>query len=199
MNQTRPATPDTAAACAVDRSCGPDTGCGCGPNAIAPTGIAQTASRKGLKAGLLGVLCVLGCLAVPVAIGGFAALGGALAGEAWVIVAGLVVAAVVDIVLKRRGGGSICWPVAVQSALPASVHLPRAHAVRVAMIWRRSAFSSASFVSTRSRAASRRQPSDAHVAWPVSWALNASMISSSDSPTDCIFRASWIRSTVAGL
>ena len=88
MNQTRPVTPDTAAACAVDRSCGPNTGCGCGPtagaNASAPTG-----SRKGLKAGLLGVLCVLGCLAVPVAIGGFAALGGALAGEVWVLVAAL--------------------------------------------------------------------------------------------------------------
>ena len=103
MNQTRPATPDTAAACAVDRSYGPDTGCGCGPSATA-----QPASRKGLKAGLLGVLCVLGCLAVPVAIGGFAALGGALAGEVWVIVAGLVVAAVVAVVLKRRSGGRIC-------------------------------------------------------------------------------------------
>ena len=64
--------------------------------------------RKGLKAAVLGVLCVLGCLAVPIAIGGVAALGGALAGEAWLIGAGLVIAAVVALVLKRRGSGSIC-------------------------------------------------------------------------------------------
>lgn len=102
MNQTRPATPDTAA-CAVDRSCGAGIGCGCAPSATAPT-----ASRRRVKAGLLGVLCVLGCLAVPVAIGGFAALGGALAGEVWVIAAGLVVAVVVAVVLKRRSGGRIC-------------------------------------------------------------------------------------------
>ena len=103
MNQTQPAIPDTVAACAVDRSCGAETGCGCGPSATAPT-----ASRKGPKAGLLGVLCVLGCLAPPVAIGGFAALGGALAGEMWVLIAGLVAAAVVAVVLKRRSGGTIC-------------------------------------------------------------------------------------------
>ena len=33
----------------------------------------------------------------------------------------------------------------------------------------------------------------------VSWALNASMISSSDNPTDCIRRANRMRSIVAGL
>ncbi|MBI5088571.1 MAG: MerC domain-containing protein [Actinobacteria bacterium] len=101
MNRTRPN--DTAApiACAVDKSCGPDTGCGCNPPATA-------GRRRGLKAAVLGVLCVVGCLAVPIAIGGFAALGGALTGEVWLLVAGLVVAAVIAIIMKRRGSGSIC-------------------------------------------------------------------------------------------
>lgn len=102
MNQIRPNHIAAPIACAVDKSCGPDNGCDCGP---APQ---ATSSRKGVKAAVLGVLCVLGCLAVPIAIGGFAALGGAFAGEAWLIGAGLVVAAVVAILLKRRGGGSIC-------------------------------------------------------------------------------------------
>ena len=89
-------------ACAIDRSCA-DSGCGCGPQipSVKP-------SRLGFKAAVLGVLCVLGCLAVPVAIGGFAALGGALSGEVWVLAAGLAVAVVVAFVLKRRVGGSIC-------------------------------------------------------------------------------------------
>ena len=89
-------------ACAIDRSCA-DSGYGCGPqNPSAKT------SRRGFKAAVLAVLCVLGCLAVPVAIGGFAALGGVLSGEIWVLAAGLTVAVVVAFVLRRRGGGSIC-------------------------------------------------------------------------------------------
>ena len=108
MNQTEPATVDTGATCEIDRSCGPAAGCGCGPSATVENSSASTTSRKGLKAGLLGLLCVLGCLAAPVAIGGVAALGGAFAGEVWVIVAGLVAAVGVAVVLKRRGGGSIC-------------------------------------------------------------------------------------------
>ena len=102
MNQQTPPTDITAIAYATDKSCGPESGCGCGPTPGA------SGQRKGLKAAVLGVLCVLGCLAVPIAIGGFAALGGALAGEAWLIVAGLVTAAVVAVVLKRRDSGSIC-------------------------------------------------------------------------------------------
>jgi hypothetical protein len=52
---------------------------------------------------------VIGCLAVPVAIGGVAAVSGALAGEAWLLV-GLVVAALVVgvAVVCRRGTGKIC-------------------------------------------------------------------------------------------
>ena len=101
MNQTT--RTDTAApiACATDKSCDPDSGCGCNR--------APSARRhNGVKAAVLGVLCVLGCLAVPVAIGGFAAIGGAAVGEVWLIVAGLVIAGVVAVVLKRRGSGSIC-------------------------------------------------------------------------------------------
>ena len=105
MNQQTPQTVPThitAVACATDKSCGPDNGCGCSPTTR------DSSRRKGLKAAVLGVLCVLGCLAVPIAIGGFGALGGALAGEAWLIVAGIAVAAVVAVAMKRRGGRSIC-------------------------------------------------------------------------------------------
>ena len=102
MNQQTQPTDDTASACATDKSCGPDNGCGCGPTPSTP------GRRKGVKAAVLGVLCVLGCLAMPIAIGVFAAIGGTLADEVWLIVAGLAIAAVVAIVLKRRGSGSIC-------------------------------------------------------------------------------------------
>ena len=101
MNQTRPNDASTTIACATDKSCDPDSGCGCNP---APS----ARRRNGFKAAVLGVLCVLGCLAVPIAIGGVAAIGGAVVGEVWIIVAGLVVAGVVAVVLKRRGSGSIC-------------------------------------------------------------------------------------------
>lgn len=102
MNQQTQPTDNPVIACATDKACGPDNGCGCGPTS------STSGQRKGAKAAVLGVLCVLGCLAVPIAIGGFAALGGALAGEAWLIVAGVVVAGLVALVLKRRGSGSIC-------------------------------------------------------------------------------------------
>ena len=92
----------TAIACATHKSCGPDTGCRCNST---PRSSSQ---RRRLKAAMPGVLCVLGCLAVPIAMGGFAALGGALAGEAWLIIAGVAVAAVVAVMMKRRGTGSIC-------------------------------------------------------------------------------------------
>jgi integrase len=58
----------------------PDSGCGCNPALSARRG-------NSVKAAALDVLCVLGCLAVPIAIGGFAAIGGAVAGEAWLILA----------------------------------------------------------------------------------------------------------------
>jgi nitrate/nitrite transporter NarK len=100
-------TDKTTEACAVDRSC-TDSGCGCATPA-GPEPAASTTSRKGLKAGLLAAACVVGCLAVPLALGGVAALSGALAGEAWLLV-GLAVAAVVVCagVARRRRTGKIC-------------------------------------------------------------------------------------------
>ncbi len=103
MNQVPPATqPATAVACAVDRSCGADSGCGCNPSG--PT----AGRRRGLRAALVGVVCVLGCLAVPIAIGGFAAVGGALAGEVWVIGAGVTIAVVVAIAIALKRRGTVC-------------------------------------------------------------------------------------------
>lgn len=105
MNQHTPqafAVERTGITCATDKSCGPDTGCGCNPTPR------STSHRQGLKAAVLAALCVLGCLAVPIAIGGFAALSGALTGEAWLIIAGITVAAVIAVVVKRRGSRSIC-------------------------------------------------------------------------------------------
>ena len=60
-------------------------------------------------AGLLAAACVIGCLAVPFALGGVAAVSGALAGEAWLFV-GLAVAAIVVgvAVVRRRRTGKIC-------------------------------------------------------------------------------------------
>jgi hypothetical protein len=93
-------------ACAVDRSCA-DSGCGCSTPADAEQ--AATTPRKSLKAGLLAAACVIGCLAVPLALGGVAAVSGALAGEAWLLV-GLAVAAIVVgvAVARRRRTGKIC-------------------------------------------------------------------------------------------
>lgn len=102
MNHTPPtAQPVAPVACATDGSCSSDRSCGCNP-ASRPAG-----RRRGLRAALVGAACVLGCLTVPLAIGGFAAVGGALTGEAWVIVAGVTIAVVVAIALKRRRG-AIC-------------------------------------------------------------------------------------------
>ena len=93
-------------ACAVDRSCA-DSGCGCSTPAGSEP--ASATSRRGLKAGLLAAACVIGCLAVPLALGGVAALSGALAGEAWLLV-GLAVAAIVVgvAVVRRQRTGKIC-------------------------------------------------------------------------------------------
>ena len=96
-------TDQSTEACAVDRSCA-DSGCGCAtPAGSDPV---STTSRKSLKAGLLAAACVI---AVPLALGGIAALSGALAGEAWLLV-GLAVAAVVVgvAVARRRRTGKLC-------------------------------------------------------------------------------------------
>jgi hypothetical protein len=94
-------------ACELDRSCA-DSGCGCSTPAAGSDPEATT-SRKGLRAGLLAAACVIGCLAVSFALGGVAAVSGALAGEAWLFV-GLAVAAIVVgvAVVRRRRTGKIC-------------------------------------------------------------------------------------------
>ena len=101
MNQHTEAA-DPGKTCVTDRVCGPAHGCGCGST---PGG---SGGRKRLKAAVVGVLCVLGCLALPVTLGGGAALGGVLAGEAWLVIAGLAVASVIAVATKHRQSGSSC-------------------------------------------------------------------------------------------
>lgn len=96
---------DESAACAIDRSCPPESGCCGGPT---PSEDREVRSRRGARAAVLAVLCVAGCLAVPLAVGGAAALGGALAGEWWMAVAALVAAGAAAVVIARRRGRSGC-------------------------------------------------------------------------------------------
>lgn len=102
MNQHTEPADHPAMTCATDKSCGPADGCGCGP---AP---ARSAGRKRLNAAIVGLLCVVGCLAVPIAIGGAAALAGVLAGEAWLIIAGIAVASAGYVAKRRLRFGSGC-------------------------------------------------------------------------------------------
>jgi hypothetical protein len=87
--------------CEVDRSCA-DSSCGCAPAASSTSG----PSRRGLRAGLFAVACALGCLAVPLALGGVAAAAGAMAGGGWVAIglAGAMLALGATVVLRRRSG-----------------------------------------------------------------------------------------------
>jgi hypothetical protein len=60
-------------------------------------------------AGLLAVACTVGCLAVPFAVGGLAAVSGAVAGEAWLLVGLAIAAAVIGVALvRKRRTGKIC-------------------------------------------------------------------------------------------
>lgn len=97
---------DASDSCAVDRSCPPESGC-CG-DVTSPVADADARSRRGVKAAVLGVLCVVGCLAAPLAVGGVAAAGGALAGEWWLAAGALLAGAVAAAVMMRRRGRSIC-------------------------------------------------------------------------------------------
>ena len=97
---------DASDSCAVDGSCPPESGCcGDGPTPAAGT---DARSRRGVKAAVLGVLCVVGCLAAPLAVGGVAAAGGALAGEWWLVAGALLVGVVGIAVMMRRRGRSMC-------------------------------------------------------------------------------------------
>jgi hypothetical protein len=99
-------------ACAVDRSCS-DSRCGCSPvgtiqNTAGAAGAGSKPARRGLGAALLAVACAAACLAVPLAVGGAAAVSGVLAGEWWLVAGVVVIAAVAVAVLSRRSGGRIC-------------------------------------------------------------------------------------------
>lgn len=99
---------DEGASCESDRSCRPESGC-CVPSGV-DEAQARPTSRRGLKAGVLAAVCAVACLAGPLAIGGLAAAGGALAGEWWIVVAVLAASGVVaGVILGRRGsGGRVC-------------------------------------------------------------------------------------------
>ena len=92
--------------CTVDRTCA-DSGCGC--STASGSDPATTTSRMGFKAGSLAAACAVACLAVPFAVGGVAAVSGAVAGEWWLLV-GLAIAAIVVgvAVVRRRRSGKIC-------------------------------------------------------------------------------------------
>ena len=90
------------ASCGLDQSCA-DNGCGC-TTAKHPASDVDTPRGKTLsRAGIVGLLCVLGCAAGPFAVGGLATVTGALSGEAWIIVAGLLIAAAVYVYRHRTG------------------------------------------------------------------------------------------------
>ncbi len=72
-----------------------------------PAGLNGSTGSTAAKAGILGLLCVIGCAAVPLAIGGFGALSGAIAGEAWIIALVLPIA-VGFYLFRRRTGRNIC-------------------------------------------------------------------------------------------
>ncbi len=86
-------------------SCPTDGSCDCRLTNDTPS---ENSQKNGTKAAVVGLLCVLGCLAAPLLIGGVAALSSVISGEAWILVVGVTAAVVVGVVLKRRGKGSIC-------------------------------------------------------------------------------------------
>ena len=106
MTTIEPSLAADADACAVDRSCA-ESGCGCSTPDRPDDPPAP--SRTGLKAGLLAAACAVACLAVPFAVGGVAAVSGAVTGEWWLLV-GLAVAVIVVgvAVVRRRRTGKMC-------------------------------------------------------------------------------------------
>ena len=81
--------------------------CGCAPvprdtpaaEPAHPAGPAR--SRRGLLAAVVGVLCVVGCAAGPLALAGLAAAAGAVSGL-WAVAAAGMLAGVVVVALRRR-------------------------------------------------------------------------------------------------
>jgi hypothetical protein len=97
-----------AESCSVDRSCPPEAGC-CGSTPEPGASPRRTGLWAGFLAAGAGLACVLGCMAVALAAGGgLAAAGGLLAGEIWLVLAGVAVAAISAVVLVRRKGSGSC-------------------------------------------------------------------------------------------
>jgi hypothetical protein len=96
----QPTDVDSAPTCRVDK-----TGAGC----FGPT---EPPSRRGLASvwpAVLGGLCIVGCLAAPIAIGGAVAFGGAVSDLGWItLAAGLGVAAALAVLVRVRRGRSLC-------------------------------------------------------------------------------------------
>lgn len=95
--------------CATDRSCPPESNC-CG-ECPATGGVSdKPTSKTGLRAAVLGVLCVVGCIAGPLALGGAAAAFGAVSGAWWMVIGAAVLTAPVSVLVlaRRRNGGSVC-------------------------------------------------------------------------------------------
>ena len=74
---------------------------------VCSTAPAQLDRPKARHVGLIGLLCVLGCAAGPVAVGGVAAAFGPLTGDAWILAGGLVVGLALY-VRRRRAGSHAC-------------------------------------------------------------------------------------------
>lgn len=82
---------------------GSNPGCGC---ESAPPSPARSVSGPA-KAGLIGLLCVLGCAAGPLFIGGIGAATGAFANELWIVISALIVAVGIY-AYRRRTGRRAC-------------------------------------------------------------------------------------------
>jgi hypothetical protein len=72
--------------------------------------VPSATSNAGFRAAVLGVLCVVGCLVVPLAAGGAAAMFGAVSGAWWMVLGSVLLTAGLSAVLlgRRRAGGKVC-------------------------------------------------------------------------------------------
>lgn len=104
-----PEMDEASPSCATDRSCPPESSCCGGTPATGEQAVAPT-SKAGFRAAALGVLCIVGCLAIPLAAGGAAAMFGAVSGTWWVVIGSVLLTAGLSAVVlsRRRAGGRVC-------------------------------------------------------------------------------------------
>ncbi len=93
----------------AEESCA-NTGCASVTSAAANSAERQDATRlKNVgSAELLGLICVLGCAAGPIVIGGLATLTGAVSGKTWIMAAGLITSAAIFVYRRRTGRRGGC-------------------------------------------------------------------------------------------